>query len=499
MRLSCARGIFHASADGSGLRWMRLLVLSFILLSPVRGFTQETETGSLAGDVSPPERNIWADIGYTALGVIKSNVVVNYANRLAGASFAMMTFESTWNNIVSPTWIWENGDRFLVNQFLHPWHGSTYFAAARANGFNFFESMPVAALGSLMWEVMLEPKPAWNDLIVTTLGGIAYGEIMHRLFMELGPMTSIWRAIGGFFVSPLSSYNLLFNRPNREVGGGNIERLSFRTGIEQSFAFFPGHRGEQDSWRYPGAALAVNVVYGDPFSQDFRRPFDHFEFFASFSTNTHSYHMIIVSDGYIFAFNPWWSPRGATSMGLSLHFDYFGATNDLIDNFGYGNIQFSSSAVGWTVKHMRRFAQRSRFELRAHANAILWGATMYNANYGDPAPPNAFWLEDIMGTNRGSFGMGPNVKLGLALDHERAGRLDLHVNAYHIAVLPVTRYHLRGNVFFVHAMFNYELPLTPRLGVGATGTMWGLFGFHDSMPDVNRILVSNFLYLAFRF
>jgi len=479
-----------------GMLLLRMFALVCFVLVPIRAHSREAET---AEEPASQERNLFADIGYTALGVIKSNVVVNYANRLAGSSFAMMTFESTWNNIIGPTWMWENGDRFLVNQFLHPWHGSTYFTAARSNNFNFWQSIPVVIAGSWMWEVMFEPKPAWNDLIVTTLGGIAYGEIMHRLFMELGPMTSVWKAIAGFFVSPLSSYNLLYNRPNREIGGGNIRRLSFRTGIEQSFAFFTGHEREQDAWNYPGASLAVNIVYGDPFSQDVRRPFDHFEFFAAFTTNTHSYHMTIISDGYLFALNPRWSPRSATSMGLSLHFDYFNATNDLIDNFGYGNIQFSSHAIGWTVKHMRRFAQSPQLELRAHANAILWGSTMYNANYGDPAPPNAFWLEDIMGTNRGSFGMGPNVKLGFALDHERAGRLDVNLAAYHIAVIPVTRYHLTGNVFFVHAMLNYELRLSRRLGVGAAAAMWGLFGFHDSVPDVNRMLVSNFLYMAFRF
>jgi len=467
-----------------------LLVLACLLLSPTLAFSEETP--------EPQGRNLAADLGFTALGVIKSNIVVNYTVRMIDAPFAHTTFESTWRNIANPgRWKWENGDRFLVNQFLHPWHGATYFAAARANNFNFYQSMIAVPLGAIMWEIAMEPQPSINDLITTTLGGIAYGEIMHRLFMEMGFITTVWQGVASFFISPTSAYNLLFNRPNREVGGGNIYRLSFRTGIDQSFAFFPGHEGHERSWRYPGGSLAVDIVYGDPFSREIRRPFDHFEFFAAFSFNTQSYHMAIVSDGYIFALRPRLSPNSATSMGLSLHFDFFNATNDLIDNLGHGNIQFSSSAIGWTVKHRRNFTQRSQFELRLHANAILWGNTMYNAREDEEAPPGVPWVD--MGHTRGSYGMGPNIKLGLALEHERAGRLDLNIHAYHIAVIPVTRYHMRGNAFFVHAMLNYELPITSRMGIGATATMWRLIAFHDSAPDVNRSLVSNFLYLAFRF
>ena len=469
-----------------------LLILFCFLLVPVAGFSQETadEVPESKEEPAPPKRNIFVDAGYASLGILTSNVFLNLMARLGNQSYANATFESIWRNISHNNWFWEDGDRFLVNQFGHPYQGSTYFASARANGFNFYESLLFAPFGSVMWEIFMEPEPSINDFITTTIGGIALGEMLHRLFLEVDS-PSVWAAIGSFFISPLSGFSKIYNRPSRESGGGNIYEASVRIGAEKTFAFFPSHKEEADSWKYPGGHINVNVVYGNPFVQESKTPYEHFELYAGFTTNTASYHAAVVSDGYLFSFNPVKTDTAFTSTGLSMHFDFFNATNDLIDNLGYGNIQFSSDAVGWTVKHKYCFSESSYFETKAHANVIFWGNSMYNGEYIS----NDYWVQ--LGNTAGTYGMGENVKLFFTLFHKKAGRLELAAHGYHIFSIPVTSKHSTGNVFFAFGSLDYCFPLGSIVGIGAKGTFWGLFGFYDSADHVKRFLASSSLYLRF--
>ena len=72
-------------------------------------------------------------------------------------------------------------DDFLVNQVGHPYQGNNYFTAGRANGLSFWESAGITAFGSGTWEIFGETNHAsLNDLVNTTLGGIALGEMFHR-------------------------------------------------------------------------------------------------------------------------------------------------------------------------------------------------------------------------------------------------------------------------------------------------------------------------------
>jgi hypothetical protein len=455
------------------------------------GFSQETEAKTEAEEKSAPmERNIFADAGYAFLGITVSNVFLNLNSRLGEQTFANITYKKIWYTLTHYNWFWEEGDRFLVNQFGHPYQGSTYFASARINGFNFVESMLFAPLGSLMWEVLMEPTPSINDFISTTTGGIALGEMLHRLFLEVDS-PSIGATIGSFLISPLGGFNKIYNRHPRESGGGNIYEAQVRTGVEKTFAFFPQHEEQAASWKYPGGHINVNVVYGNPFIQESKTPYNHFYLYAGFTTNTTSYHAAIVSDGYLLSFNPVQTDSAFTSTGLSLHFDFFNATNDLIDNLGYGNIQFSSNAIGWTVKHKYCFSQNFYFETKAHAAIIYWGNTMYNGKY----ITNNYWVP--LSNTRSTYGMGENVKLFFTLSHNKAGKLDLAAHGYHILAIPVTKNHIKGNAFFIFGSLDYCFPLGEKIGIGTRGTFWGLFGLYDSAENVKRFMASNALYLSF--
>ena len=55
-------------------------------------------------------------------------------------------------------------DNFTINQSGHPYQGSLVFAAARSNGYGYWESGAFTLAGSAMWECCLEnSRPSIND------------------------------------------------------------------------------------------------------------------------------------------------------------------------------------------------------------------------------------------------------------------------------------------------------------------------------------------------
>jgi len=483
--------------------FIALLILFCFLLLPINGFSQETETEVEPQPSAPmeseekeivitPKVNHFNDAVYAIMGVTSTNVTLNYANRLANASFANMTFKDIWDNIYAdPDWMWEEGDRFHVNQVGHAYLGGVYFASARVNGFNFYQSIPAVFLGAVMWEVIFEPEPSYNDVISTTLSGMAFGEMLYRLYLEVDSKPSLGAKIGGFLISPSSSQSKIYNRYVRETGGGNIYDLKLRIGADKSFASFRGNEEHNNSWKYPGGHIDVDVVYGNPFLQQSKKPYDHFDLFAGFNMNNSSYHAAIISDGYLYSINPEETDKKITSTGLGMHFDFFDASDDFKNNEGTGNICFSSSALGWTLKHKYLISDKSHLEIKTHINAVLWGASTYNGVGVD------LWGSDFDANS--SFGMGENIKLSFSLEHKKAGRLDLNVYGYHFFSIPLTEKHSKGNVFFLYGSLNYDLPFTEKAGIGVKETCWWLFGMYNSANDVNRRLLSSCLYFWLRF
>ncbi len=119
-------------------------------------------------------------VGHAFVDVTIINVFYGLANLVRGQVTARVTPKTWWANM-EQGWVWDLDD-FVVNQIGHPYQGNNYFNAARANGLSFWESAGLTAFGSGTWEYFGETNHAsLNDLINTTLGGIALGEMFHRM------------------------------------------------------------------------------------------------------------------------------------------------------------------------------------------------------------------------------------------------------------------------------------------------------------------------------
>jgi len=210
------------------------------------------------------------------------NVVVNVFNRVTRGEEGEFAYVSpaSWQRNIEIGWEFDDNN-FSTNMFAHPYHGSTYYSAARSNGMNFWESAPFAFGGSLMWEYLGETHlPAPNDFIATSVGGIALGEMLHRtsnlvLDNEATGGSRIWRELAGTLLNPVRGFNRLIHGDMGRVGANPPDRFPSRIRSLWDFGGRPvtDSVGEQERHFFAN----FNLWYGDPHNGDIKKPFNSFE------------------------------------------------------------------------------------------------------------------------------------------------------------------------------------------------------------------------------
>jgi len=208
----------------------------------------------------------------------------------SNAEFAEISINTIRHNIKNG-FVWDN-DRFSTNLFAHPYHGNLYFNLARSNGMSFWQSAPYAIGGSLMWETSMENEPpAINDFIATPIGGIALGEVTHRLSdLILDDSRTggsrVVREIFAGLICPMKSLNRLISGDAWRVRSTHYKYhdmedipVSFSVGLNERYiadnnSLFKGENV---------ANLSFKVDYGDPLDGDSREPYDYFSLQAGFN------------------------------------------------------------------------------------------------------------------------------------------------------------------------------------------------------------------------
>ena len=214
------------------------------------------------------------------------NVGVQLFDRyVTSEEFAQTTLNSIKRNFTDGM-VWDN-DLFNTNMFMHPYHGNLYFNAARTNGLTFWESAPFSLVGSAMWEFLGETEPpAINDIIATTCGGIAIGEMTHRLSLTVlddrdRGWKRFWREAVATIVNPIQGIHRLVS--------GDAWRVKSRNYRYHDFDQIPIDASVSFGWRYladDGALfrgvhapyLNLTLTYGTPVDgETHKKPYDFFD------------------------------------------------------------------------------------------------------------------------------------------------------------------------------------------------------------------------------
>jgi hypothetical protein len=187
----------------------------------------------------------------------------------------------TWSANLREGWEWDT-DEFSTNLFMHPVHGAVYFRAGREHGLDFWESVPLAFLGSAEWEYFGEnARPSLNDFYNTSFGGIALGEMTYRLAGLVRDdhargTARLMRELAAFPLDPVGTLRRFVTGDARRVAASPARRrpgalaLLLQGGGRLASDSGPGHR------RSLSSALVAELDYGDAFTTPYARPFDVF-------------------------------------------------------------------------------------------------------------------------------------------------------------------------------------------------------------------------------
>jgi hypothetical protein len=241
-----------------------------------------------------------------------------------------------WANVGTRVWgqnlrsgfVWDD-DCFLDNQLAHPYQGSLYLNSARASGYGFWGSLPFVAAGSVSWELFLENvRPSLNDVVNTTLGGMALGEVTFRLSSLLGSKRA---AKSGLMPVATSS-----RRAGSIAAGRHAGRLFVILGYE----------------------------YGSPFDPAATKPYDAFETSLQVGPTPEGWVRRVGVSGLLARTDLRRSERTQVVLGLYQHYDYV----DL------PRIESGGQSLSGALLIQRRIGSRTQLRFGAHTEALLLGA-----------------------------------------------------------------------------------------------------------------------------
>ena len=285
--------------------------------------------------------------------------------------------------------IWDN-DQLGTNTFLHPYNGSLYYTAGRANGFNYWQSELFAISGSALWELFMECEyPSTNDVIATPIGGAVIGETLFRASDALiddrtHGADRFERELAVFILSPMRGINRLItgqawkHRPTsgRMFGTPNIA-LQVSAGVE--VMTFQGRMRSP----YPGGVVQLDLEYGDRFEAKSTKPYDYFVVRAKLQGM--KYQPILSQlniKGRLLSREVLDHKNSSGSIGLYQHFDFYDSdTITNIDKVPYKLGVPASVGVGFLFRDVQR--RRYIFDFYAHANAILLGSILSDHYWTD--------------------------------------------------------------------------------------------------------------------
>lgn len=294
--------------------------------------------------------------------------------------YAKINLSSMKKNMKTlPVW---DSNKFSTNLIAHPYHGSMYFSNARTNGYNFAESIPFTFAGSLMWEYLMETKPpSINDLVATTFGGIALGEITFRISdliidnRKRGIERISRELIAGIF-SPTRMINRIATGElwNTSSQRGNLLQLSpYHLNL-----FIADKNVIYNNWNDKSNMLTfgADIEYGTFSEEAIEKPYDWFFIGSEFNyTNNTLYLTQINGIGAIFHKRIYSNENIHLAGGLFQYFNYYNL-NDSVKNSTRKPYYISEAASwgpGFLLKSNNPVVSA---DIRGFLGAVLLGASI---------------------------------------------------------------------------------------------------------------------------
>jgi hypothetical protein len=135
-----------------------------------------------------------------------------------------------------------DNNAFWYNNVSHPLLGSYYYQVARTNDLGPGGALAVTALGASVWEYICEfrEKVSINDLVTTTVAGMALGETVAQLgaFFERGSGHWLHQGLAGLLSPTRALHNHMDKTPPRKAE--RLDDLGLPADVSHRFAFQAG-------------------------------------------------------------------------------------------------------------------------------------------------------------------------------------------------------------------------------------------------------------------
>ncbi len=447
------------------------LALGLLGVGPAAAQTPPDSTGARAA-VGP--RRVGAAVQQTML----SNLIVNRVNAWGrNAEWAQGLGFKVWTRNLRLGWEWDE-DGFTTNMFGHPLQGAYYFNAGRANGLSYWESAPVTAFGSWTWEYFGESeRPSLNDFFVTTFGGIAVGEMTHRVAATIRDEQArgagrLTREIVALGLDPVGGLNRLIRGEWRRVGPNPPEH--------DPSAFFYGatvgvrHLSSDAGAGTNGPSVSLDLGYGDPFTRPYRDPFDVFAMHLQVSPGSGGGLNTLQTYGRLYQTElPSWSDQATHLLVVGQQFDYL---NNPVYQFGG-----QSAELGV----LSRFTLPRGFRLQTQVS----GSALILGGVDAPSIPLA-----AGGDAKRDYDFGPGLGTGLSatLYHGTTPYLLFYSRAEYLHSVSGTP----ADHAVVFAGLRGNLPVKGGFGVGFHLSGDSRASGYSDRPDITRHVVETQLFLS---
>jgi hypothetical protein len=177
----------------------------------------------------------------------------------------------------------------------------------------------------------------------------------------------------------------------------------------------------------------------------------------------------LISDGYLFSFDPVYTASDTLSTGLSLHYDFVSSgAYSLYDS----TIDQYSNALDWTVKYRHLFGNDFILQLKLHSGGTFFGVS----GYYSPGE----------GRSLKNYGGGINGKFYSSLRAEKFGSLSLDIRYYCLWTYPGTVPFADGKVHWLFSGLTYSRKISGRISLGISRTFTGEYGYFNSVPDLHK-------------
>jgi hypothetical protein len=327
-------------------------------LAALVGLCLSFTTNELRAQAAPRVQSTPTDFWGAAGSIAATNFLVWGFDRFLKNAPEARVGPRSWFRNLSHGFEWDD-DPFRTNQFAHPFHGSVYFNLARGNGYGFWASAPFTAAGSLMWEYFGENNPpSFNDVVNTTLGGIALGEITYRMAARLrtgcaGARPGLGRILAAGVIDP---GGLVIGK----TADACDSTLAYRQQLANGFGWGwdPGSGGLTHPF------LALRGQSNTPFDTSSRRPFDALDFELEIAGGEAAIVTRARVNGLLARHVLHGGARTQAALAAYQHYEYLNTTL----------YEWGGQSISGGLFLRQQLCSKARLDVGLHLHAVLLGA-----------------------------------------------------------------------------------------------------------------------------